>query len=59
MGSTALSCIFAFRVLAYDDPVDIAVTGVLQRAVGARECADRANIGIELQRSSEGEQQAP
>lgn len=56
MGAAALSCILALGVLANDDPVDVAIAGVFQCAVGARERPNGTDVGVELQGSTKSEQ---
>lgn len=55
--SAALASVFAFRVLADDNPVEI--SGVVEWGCDAAEDARRADVGVLLERLADGEAEAP
>lgn len=59
MGSSALTRVFAFTILANDDPVEVASGGVAKRTLGAFEDLCRSHIGVLLERLTDGQTQAP
>ncbi len=59
MRAAALAGIFAFGILADDDPVEIVGRNARQRAPDAGQDAGRADIGILVEGLADGEAQAP
>lgn len=57
MRASALAGVLAFRVLADEHPVDF--PGGFDLAFCAGECAYGANVGVELEGATQGEEEAP
>lgn len=54
MRTTALTGVFAFAILADDDPVEIANGAVAERGLGAAEDLGRSDICVLLERLTDG-----
>ena len=51
--------ILAFGVLAHEKPVDVVVLAIAETRASAGEGADGPDVGVELQWTSDGEEEAP